>query len=388
MQNTTRYFIKTFGCQQNYADSERIESTLKNKGYKKAKNISSANYVVVNTCMVRESAENKAYGYIKKLHANNNRKIILTGCMVGAALKDSTGKYLEKLKRVIPSVDEFLPIEEVGYDIVPLRTSPTHALVPISNGCNNFCTYCVVPYTRGREVSRSYLDVINEIKQLKQNGYKIITLLGQNVNSYGSDLIYNANNKSSLLHNNKQLKITYVKHLGRMRIPTLFPELLSEAARMGFDKVDFISSNPWDFSDDLIKTIKKYKNITRILHIPLQSGDNAVLKRMNRWYTTQEYEKLIQKIKKNIPNVQFTTDIIVGFCQETEKEFQNTIHFCKKINFLKAYIAVYSPRPLTTSKKLLHDTVPADVKKRRFAILDELINKPNLLKSAGIHKYN
>ncbi|MCX7880888.1 MAG: MiaB/RimO family radical SAM methylthiotransferase [Patescibacteria group bacterium] len=404
-----RYFIKTFGCQQNKADSERIVASFEARGMISAKGYNDANYIVINTCMVRQSAEDRVYGLVRNLsklkNENSKLKIIVTGCMVGLALRDKTGKLLKILKERMPEVDEFMPIEEVGFDFAPLRTDKTHAWIPISNGCNNFCSYCVVPFTRGREISRPFEDIIKEAIGLKNKGYKEITLLGQNVNSYGADLIKNSKfeyrNSKQIQNPNDQnskrfknsnlfqasdlefqiskLKPIYVKHLGRYRIPTLFPYLLEEIAKLGFEKVDFISSNPWDFSDELIEVIAKYKNITRTIHLPVQSGDDNVLKRMNRWYTAKEYLKLIEKIRKKIPEVKFTTDIIVGFCGETDKEFQNTVNLCKKVGFEKTYIAMYSPRPMAAATKVMKDDVPYEVKKKRWKILEDLINKKNKL---------
>ncbi|GIW64116.1 MAG: hypothetical protein KatS3mg092_0049 [Patescibacteria group bacterium] len=411
-----RYYIKTFGCQQNKADSERIAAAFEARGMKPAKGYQDANYIVINTCMVRQSAEDRVYGLVRnlaKLKINppaggQKLKIIITGCMVGVAHRDKTGKLLAKLKERMPEVDEFLPIEEVGFDNEPIRTNKTHAWIPISNGCNNFCTFCVVPFTRGREISRPFEDIIAEAKKLKEQGYKEITLLGQNVNSYGADLIlgkeniqvmrdlpktYFENSKFKIQNSKLQLKTkelkfnenlklkiknykpVYVKHLGRYRIPTLFPYLLEEVAKLGFEKVDFISSNPWDFSDELIEVIAKYPNITRTIHLPVQSGDDNVLKRMNRWYSASDYISLISKIKNKIPNVKFTTDIIVGFCGETDEEFENTVKLCKKVGFEKAYIAMYSPRPMTAATKVMKDDIPYEVKKKRWTILENLINK-------------
>ncbi|MEK9169143.1 MAG: radical SAM protein, partial [Patescibacteria group bacterium] len=206
-------------------------------------------------------------------------KIIITGCMIGIVYRDKTGKYLKTLKSRMLNADEFMPIEEVGFNLQPVRTDKVSAWVPISNGCNNFCTFCIVPFTRGREISRPYEDIISECHELKKNGYKNIMLLGQNVNSYGADLLVGEKKI-------KNFKPIYVKHLGRYRIPTLFPHLLNDVAQMGFEKVEFMSSNPWDFSDELVDVMAKNKNISRSLHLPVQSGDDAVLKRMNRWYTS------------------------------------------------------------------------------------------------------
>jgi len=371
-----RYFIKTFGCQQNIADSERIKGAFEKRGMKESKTYQKADHIIINTCMIRESAENRIYGLINnlaKLKARNkNLKIIVTGCIVGMAYKDKTGKYLKRLKIKLPVVDEFMPIEEVGFDTPPLRGSSDTALIPISSGCNNYCTYCVVPYTRGKEISRPYAEIIQECQDIRQKGYKNVMLIGQNVNSYGSDLVLLNGKKAS------RLKPVYVKHLGRYRIPTLFPHLLNSVAAMGFDRVEFISSNPWDFSDELIEVISKNNNISRTIHLPIQSGDTNVLKRMNRWYTSDEYIKLVKKLKSLIPNVKITTDIIVGFCGETEEEFENTVKLCRKVEFEKAYIAQYSSRPMTTATKKLIDDIPHVVKEKRWSILENLINKPYL----------
>ncbi|GAB4219956.1 MAG: tRNA (N6-isopentenyl adenosine(37)-C2)-methylthiotransferase MiaB [Candidatus Microgenomates bacterium] len=411
-----RYFIKTFGCQQNKADSERVSASFVARGMKPAKGYKDADYIVINTCMIRQSAEDRVYGLVRNLaklkNKNQKLKIIITGCMVGVAHRDKTGKLLQKLKERMPEVDEFLPIEEVGFDNEPIRTNKTHAWIPISNGCNNFCTFCVVPFTRGREISRPFEDIILEAKRLKEKGYKEITLLGQNVNSYGADLVLGKENiqvmrdldkkyfekvktpnflrlgmsiplqrekgtrwREKNLASNLKHKPIYVKHLGRYRIPTLFPYLLEEIAKMGFEKVDFISSNPWDFSDELIDVIAKYPNITRTIHLPVQSGDDDVLRRMNRWYTSEEYLHLVKKLKSKIKNLKLTTDIIVGFCGETDEEFNNTVRLCKMVGFEKAYIAMYSPRPMTAATKVMKDDVPYEIKKKRWTILENLINK-------------
>ena len=213
-----KYYIKTFGCAANEADSERVAAYYEARGYKPARTMKSADDVVINTCMIRQSAEHRVYGLVHNLTEEKKLgrkiKIVVTGCMVGMAVREKTGKMIRSLKKKMPGVDEFLPIEEVGFDFAPIHTSAHHAWVPISNGCNNFCTFCVVPFTRGREVSRSMEDIISEGQELVEKGIASITLVGQNVNSYGADLKH------------KTGKVTYVKHLGRLRIPTLFPQLL------------------------------------------------------------------------------------------------------------------------------------------------------------------
>lgn len=369
----------------------------------KARSITSADYVVINTCMVRESAENRVYGLVNNLGLIKEKrplKIIVTGCMVGLAFRDKTGKYLKKIRTVMPQVDEFMPIEEVGFDFAPVRQDRINGWVPISNGCNNFCTFCIVPFTRGREISRPYEDIIKECQELRDKGYKNITLLGQNVNSYGADLLLGEKNiqvmrdidktyfekekqsetKKDYEIDGKKLKPVFVKHLGRYRIPTLFPLLLEEVAKMGFERVDFISSNPWDFSDELIDVISRNKNISRLIHLPVQSGDDNVLKRMNRWYTQKQYLDLIGKLKVKVPDIKFSTDIIVGFCGETDDEFKSTVKLAKAVGFEKAYLAMYSPRFNTAATKAFEDDIPHEIKKKRWQILEDLINKPHLKK--------
>ncbi len=361
-----KYFIVTFGCAANQADSERAAAYYQARGDTKAKSVEDADVVIVNTCMIRESAAHRVYGLIHNL---KNKKIVVTGCMVGMAVREKSGNMLRELRKKLPTVSEFLPIAEVGFDYEPIRSDKKHAFVPITNGCNNFCTYCVVPFTRGRETSRPFEDILRECK-----GYARVTLIGQNVNSYGSDL---KNPPAGEAGNT--IKPTYVKHLGRLRIPTLFPALLEKVGEIkGLRSVDFISSNPWDFSDDLIRVIAGNKKISRHIHLPVQSGDNTVLKRMNRWYTREEYIALVGKLRKEIPGVTISTDIIVGFCGETKKQFENTVRLAKEVGFTKAYISIYSDRPMTAAHKVYKDSVPHAEKKRRWNILEVLINKTNL----------
>lgn len=418
-----KYFIKTFGCQANEADSERIASFYKARGYTPARSMKHADDIVINTCMIREKAENRVYGLVHNLTQEKirgrNLKIVVTGCMVGMAMREKSGKMLGALKRKMPQVDEFLPIEEVGFDHAPLRSDTKHAWVPISNGCNNFCTFCVVPFTRGREISRPFDDIISEVSQLASNGYTRITLIGQNVNSYGADLLLGAENiqvmrdvpgkqyfetstilptgvireprgetkqeQKEYLLNGKKVKPTFVKHLGRMRIPTLFPLLLKTLCEIdGIKHIDFLSSNPWDFSDDLIDTIANNPKITRHIHLPVQSGDSAMLKKMNRWYTKEEYLELVAKLKKQIKDITISTDIIVGFCGETDEQFNNTVDLCKQVGFSKAYVSIYSDRQMTTAHKVFTDDVPHPIKKKRWILLEEMINRANL--KAGTYR--
>lgn len=333
--------------------------------------------------MVRQSAEDRVTGLVKNITKDTTQKpkIIITGCMVGMATRDETGKYLKALRKRMPEVDEFLPLEEVGFDYPALRNDVTHSWVPISNGCNNFCTFCVVPFTRGREISRPFGDIITEIKDLAKKGCTEVTLLGQNVNSYGADLIKDS--KGYKLPNNRLVKPVIVKHLGKYRIPTLFPYLLEEVCKIKSIKtIKFISSNPWDFSGKLISTIAKNRKIDRNIHLAVQSGDDEVLKRMNRWYTRQEYLKLIKKIKKAIPEAQISTDIIVGFPGETEDQFQNTVALAKEAEFAYGYVSKYSDRPGTAAHKAMGDDITHVEKDRRWKILNRLINQKKIYRSA------
>jgi tRNA-2-methylthio-N6-dimethylallyladenosine synthase len=378
------FFITTFGCQQNIADSERISSYYVARGYTKAKTLKSASVAILNTCMIRQQAEDKVTGLVKNIAKSRKvkPKIVITGCMVGMATRDETGKYLQALRARMPEVDEFLPLEEVGFDYPALRNDLTHAWVPISNGCNNFCTFCVVPFTRGREISRPVKDILDEIKDLAKKGCKEVTLLGQNVNSYGADLV-KKDAKGFTLPSGRVVKPILVKHLNRFRIPTIFPYLLEEVCKIkGIETVKFISSNPWDFSDELINVIANNSKIDRNLHIAVQSGDDQILKRMNRWYSSKEYLKLVNKIKSKVNGVQISTDIIVGFPGETKKQFENSVALSKSAGFAYAYVSKYSARPNTAATKALKDDVPYKEKERRFVILNQLINHRGTIRSA------
>lgn len=363
-----KYFIKTYGCASNVSDSEKIAGYYESKGYKPAKSIKDAEVVIINSCSVRESAENRAMGQINNIakiknppagRAGQKSKIILTGCMMRYSLT--------RLKELMPKVSEFKKISEFKvnsqFDNLKIRNSKREALVPIMEGCNNFCTYCVVPYARGREKSRPLKDILCEVEKLVNNGTREITLLGQNVNSYGKDF------------EKSKIKMQKVKiQIKNKKIKTPFALLLNVLNEIeGIEKIHFLTSNPWDFEDEIIQAMKLPK-IDKYLHLPIQSGDNEILKKMNRHYTAGEYLQLIKKIKKEIPEITIGTDIIVGFPGETEEQFENTLNLCKKVGFVKAYVAIYSPRPQTAAFKL-KDDVPHKEKKRRWQILDKLINK-------------
>ncbi|XLQ20347.1 MAG: MiaB/RimO family radical SAM methylthiotransferase [Candidatus Moraniibacteriota bacterium] len=380
------FFVKTFGCQQNVADSERLVGYYKSRGFNQVDSEDETDLIVINTCMIRDKAEERVYGYIRNLQKKaekdgKEQKIILTGCIVGAAAREPSGKMKKKLEKRIPDV-ELMPIEEVGFEYIPERVDKKHAWVVISNGCNNHCAFCIVPFARGKEISRPYADVMQEVNQLVKDGFNSITLLGQNVNSYGSDLVLAKKDSEQNFYElpgGETVEPIMVNHLGRTRIPTLFPYLLDEVSKVkGVKTVTFTSSNPWDFSDELIDVIAENKNIDRLLHLPVQSGSDKIIKKMNRWYTSDSFLKLIDKIKNKVEGVDFVTDIIVGFPGETEEDFQASIELLKKVGFVRAFIGCYSERPGTVASKEMPDTIEWSEKKRRWHILNELINKPNL----------
>ncbi len=336
-----KYWIITFGCQMNKSDSERIAAKLEKKKYVPASKIDEADLIVVNMCSVRQSAVDRVYGLIPQLTKlktkNYKPKTVLTGCIIKYDFK----KFKDKFNYILPKKD-------LSYSkIRPKYKSQFSVYIPVVIGCNNFCSYCVVPYTRGPEISRPAKEILEEIKYLVKENYKEIWLVGENVNSYKS----NKKNFSQLL---KQID----------KIPGKF-------------WIRFISCHPKDFSQELIKTIKQGKKITPYISLPVQSGDNQILKKMNRPYTVKKYKELVKKIRKNIPDVNLSTDVIVGFPGETKKQFQNTVKLFREIEFDIAYISQYSPRPGTAAFKL-KDTVSLKEKQRRDKALTEVLKKTAL----------
>lgn len=341
-----KYFVKTFGCQMNEADSEKISGVLEKKGYKSVLKPEDADLVVINSCSVRESAENRVFGLVNNL--NKLKKpphVILTGCMVGSAREDRRRYPISELKKKLPEVNEFKLIKELIDSSSPKkRKKKTSALVPIMKGCNNFCSYCVVPYGRGKEESLSLDEILCEIERLSEDGCKEVVLLGQNVNSYGND-----------------------------KTGKSFANLLRKVYEIeGIEKISFLTSNPWDLSDEIIEVMKLPK-IDRYLHLPVQSGDDEILKKMNRSYKIEDYLNLVKKIRKEIPDIKIGTDIIVGFSGETKKQFGNTVRLCKKIGFDRAFVNRYSQRKGTAAFKLKDNVSPPE-KRRRWKVLDDLIN--------------
>ncbi|NMC36537.1 MiaB/RimO family radical SAM methylthiotransferase [Candidatus Beckwithbacteria bacterium] len=364
------YFIQTWGCAMNEADAQRIAGVYESRGYILAKNADEADEIVLVTCSVRKSAEDRVLGLVHNLsqkykNKKSRPKLILSGCML------HYGE--EKLHEILPLVDEFLPISEVSFNTPSIRQSKTKALVPISTGCNSFCSYCVVPLARGREKSRPMKNIITEIEKLAQDGFSEIMLLGQNVNSYGLEKIGMSLRKR--LDEDRKMPSPQSQYKAFKGKPPFVRLLEKICAIEGIKKVEFISSNPWDFHWQLIDCIAANPKISRTIHLALQSGDDEILAKMNRGYTAKQYLELVKTIRKKIPVVKITTDIIVGFPGETEEQFKHTVELCKKIGFNLAYINRYSPRPGTVSAKLYQDDVHDLEKKRRWEVLDKLINR-------------
>lgn len=382
---TRSYFIHTFGCQANKSDSERIAGDYVARGYTEAPDWQHADEIVINTCAVRQRAEHRAKGLLLNMvqyfvdQQKPKPKFILTGCM--------THHGNEKLREILPMVDEILPINEVGFNSAAIRKdSPQtngskHAWVPISAGCNSFCTFCIVPYSRGRETSRSFDDIMAEVHHLIDQGYEEITLLGQSVNSWGLDKVGIGLRKLMLSTETFTLKdipsnvSQYEKPDG---VPPFVHLLQAVSALPQVKVVRFISSNPWDFHDELIAEFGRNSKLDPYLHLPIQSGSNTVLKRMNRGYTRENYLELVKKIRAARADAIIGTDIIVGFPGETDAEFQETVDLAEEIQWKVAFVAQYSPRPGTAAWKLFPDDVHPQEKKRRWEVLDQIINKDQL----------
>ena len=328
----------------NKSDSERIATVLESRGYEPASKINEADLIVVNMCSVRQSAVDRVYGLIPKFQKlktkNEKLKTILTGCIV----KEDKRKFAE-------GFDQILRFKDL-LKYQPKYQDKSVAFVPISNGCNNACVYCVVPFTRGPLVCRDHREILKEVKNAVQKGFREIWLLGQNVNDYKS--LINRESDSRIINFAKLLKMVNA-------IPGDF-------------KFFFISPHPKNFSDELIDTLAKCEKFGGYVNLPVQSGDDKILKKMNRNYTIKEYKNLVKKIRKKIPEIRLSTDVIVGFPSETEKQFQNTAKLLKEIKFNWAYIAKYSPRPGTVAFKMKNN-VPLKEKKRREKILREILMK-------------
>lgn len=379
MKNSKTYFIHTFGCQSNKSDSERIAGDYQARGYVEADSWQNCDELVVNTCAVRQRAEHRARGFLHNVGVHFNElgkqrpKIILTGCM--------THHGHSKLYEMLPIVDQILPINEVGFNNAAVRKDRKHAWVPISTGCNSFCTFCIVPYSRGREKSRSMEEIMAEVERLVSEGYEEITLLGMNVNSWGLEKVGIGFRKMMLERDSfsrDDLPENHSQYYKPDGTPP-FVELLQ--AISAFDQITtirFMTSNPWDFHDELVAEIARNKKIDRYVHLPVQSGSDEVLYRMNRGYTRQTYIDLVKKLRAADPEIVIGTDIIVGFPGETREQFIETVTLAKEIDWKVGFVAIYSPRPGTGSWRMYEDEIPHAEKKRRWEILDQIINKDNL----------
>ncbi len=358
-----KFFIRTYGCQANVRDEEIMSGLLISLGMERTEVKEEASIAILNTCAVRENAEDKVYGEIGEFKAvkNNNKDMILAicGCMIEQQhiIDFVTKTYpqvdimfgthnLQDLLKILdiyiknPNevlVDVSSKVGDVYEELPSKRNNEFKAFVNISYGCNKFCTYCIVPYTRGKERSRSMEDILKECKKLVDDGYQEITLLGQNVDSYGNDL----------------------------KDGTTFAKLLEEVAKLGIPRLRYLTSYPSDFKDEVIDVIAKYPNIMKYLHLPIQSGSNSILKAMGRRYTVEEYLALVNRIKTKVPEMAFSTDIIVGFPNETYEEFLDTVKICDVVKYTSAYTFIYSPRKGTPAARLV-DNVTYDEKVKRF----------------------
>ena len=374
-----KYYILTMGCQLNENDSEKLCGMLEKMNYTRTEEMSNADLVLFNTCCVRENAEEKLFGKVgevKKQKENNGTIIAIGGCMM------QEEHIVNKLKQSYPYVDiifgthtlhkfpkdlyqaleenkKIRDIVDIDGEIIeglPIsRNDNIKASVTIMNGCNNFCTYCIVPYVRGRERSRSPKDIIEEVRLLASEGYKEITLLGQNVNSY--------------LRVEREKNIDFEEYEG----VNSFATLLRAVNKIdGIEKIRFVSPHPKDFTDDVIDAIRDCEKVSKIVHLPLQSGSTNVLKLMNRKYTKEQYLNLVDKMKNRIPNVKFSTDIIVGFPGETEEDFEDTLDVVNKVCFEQVFMFIYSRRVGTPGDKM-ENQIPEEIKHKRFDRLKELV---------------
>lgn len=365
-----KYFIKTYGCQMNVHDSEEISGLLENIGFERVEDETLADVIILNTCAIRENAHDHVFGFLGRCKhmkkQNPDLKVILCGCMAQerSVVDEIMGKHtyidlvfgthnIHELPNYLMNLGSGLNIEvksnegnvyEVGESFK--RDSNYVAWVNIMYGCDKFCTYCIVPYTRGKERSRRSKDILREVECLKEKGYKEVTLLGQNVNAYGNDLEDDLD----------------------------FAGLLESVAKTGIERVRFVTSHPWNFTDEMIDIIAKYDNIMPYIHLPLQSGSDRILKLMGRRYTKDEYLTLYKKIKEKVKNAAITTDIIVGFPNESDEDFEDTLSVVNECKYDGAFTFIYSPREGTPAAKM-EDTIPKEVKENRLHRLNEIVNK-------------
>ena len=372
-----KFFVRTYGCQMNEHDSEKIKGMLKSVGFSESDDINDADIVILNTCAIRENAHDKVFGFLGVLkhmkQSKPNLLIGLCGCMAQeeVVVNDILNKYkyvdfvcgthnLDNMLSIIKNkIDtDKRQIEVLSYegDVVEgvpvVRDSKYSAWIDIIYGCDKFCTYCIVPYTRGTQRSRKHEDIVSEVEALIKDGYKEVTLLGQNVNAYGKDLYDNYN----------------------------LADLLKDVSDTGIERIRFVTSHPWDFTDSMVDIIASRDNIMPYIHLPLQSGSNKILKLMNRKYTSEEYLKLYNSIRDKVKDSSVTTDIIVGFPGETEEDFEETLKIVNECKFDGAFTFAYSPRE-NTPAALMKDAIPESVKMDRLHRLNEVVNKYSNLRN-------
>lgn len=365
-----KYFVRTYGCQMNEHDGERVKGVLSKEGMIETENIEEASVIILNTCAIRENAHDKVFGFlglVKKLKETHDILLGICGCMAQeeSVVNEIMSKYkyvdfvfgthnLNNMINVInerinsgkQNIEVYSELGSICEGIPEKRESKYSAWVDIQLGCDKFCTYCIVPYTRGTQRSRKKENIIEEVEKLKNEGYLEVTLLGQNVNAYGKDLYENYT----------------------------LANLLEDVSKTEIPRIRFVTSHPWDFTDEMIKVIKKYDNVMPYVHLPIQSGSDRILKLMGRKYTIDEYLKLYTKIRKEVKGVSITTDIIVGFPGETEEDFEETLKIVNECKFDGAFTFAFSPREGTPAAKL-KDNTTLEEKNERLHRLNEIVNK-------------
>lgn len=365
-----KYFVRTYGCQMNEHDGERVKGVLSKEGMIETENIEEASVIILNTCAIRENAHDKVFGFlglVKKLKETHDILLGICGCMAQeeSVVNEIMSKYkyvdfvfgthnLNNMINVInerinsgkQNIEVYSELGSICEGIPEKRESKYSAWVDIQLGCDKFCTYCIVPYTRGTQRSRKKENIIEEVEKLKNEGYLEVTLLGQNVNAYGKDLYENYT----------------------------LANLLEDVSKTEIPRIRFVTSHPWDFTDEMIEVIKKYDNVMPYVHLPIQSGSDRILKLMGRKYTIDEYLKLYNKIRKEVKDVSITTDIIVGFPGETEEDFEETLKIVNECKFDGAFTFAFSPREGTPAAKL-KDNTTLEEKNERLHRLNEIVNK-------------
>jgi tRNA-2-methylthio-N6-dimethylallyladenosine synthase len=406
-KNLLKYQIITFGCQMNYSDSERVAALLQKSGYQGTNDQEQADLVILNTCSIRQKGEDRVFGLLKNIAARKKFRpgllIGLTGCMVRKSSsrnsprteKDDLLKLVKELdfvfnirethqlSRLLAEAEPQLDLPELAetelqdyLKIQPQYTSPFQAAVPVQIGCDKYCTYCIVPYSRGRELSRPPEDILRECRELVKNGCLEITLVGQTVNSYGLSALDKKSGHFDYYHGRHGQTISGQGASGGAKPELPFVRLLREInalSELGLSRLRYSSPHPRDFSDELIQAHAGLKTLCPHIHLPIQSGDNQILSRMNRKYTYEQYAEIIRKFRGAVPGAAVTTDVIVGFCGETKENFQNTLKAFQEIRWDQAYIARYSQRSGTVADKCFRDDVPASEKSRRWHQLNNLL---------------